>query len=437
MGALIDIEKCDQIYRCNQVKLWVIWISLIGTPFSFFLLIFCIYRMVSVKKKMSFLTKTILLIFSSELVLSISKILQVFKYIFQDYRDNKDYDGFNGRAMICGFQLVLAVYSDYCSLLATLLLSLRCYDVIKNKNKLFDKPKCSKYSLIGIILGSLALGVIFLIADIFISDKSYKLDVRDRCCYWCWLEQGISMVCFFFYLIILIANIYYSCKTISYLQDGYNKLLEENGLSKSKGNLGDPLIEMQKEKNDDLIGKTQKNLTTEERKRLEEIKLMKLKCKIYPYVTIVLWIYATIYRISETAFFWRYDHGDNPDATRQEEEDFFKKYEFAHVLVQVLLVLHTFVTSLRGVFYCCSFIVFEEKRFFNCFRRLCHKKIIDFKEENENEIVKDSNCAISSLSDANDNNTDNKEMNESKELIDRDSKLDDNIEMSNNEYHVE
>ena len=154
--------------------------------------------MVSAKKKMSFLTKTILLIFSSELVLSVSKILQVFKYFFHDYRNQKDYNSFNGRAMICGFQLVLAVYSDYCSLLATLLLSLRCYDVIKNKNKLFDKPKCSKYSLIGIILGSLALGVIFLISDIIISDKSYKFDVRDRCCYWCWLENQYGLFLFLY-----------------------------------------------------------------------------------------------------------------------------------------------------------------------------------------------------------------------------------------------
>ena len=437
MGALIDTKKCDEIYRCNQVKLAVVWITLIGSPISFFLVIFCIYRMVSIKRKMSFLTKIILLIFSSELVMSISKIIQVFKYCFTDYREVKDYDGFNGRALICKIQLVLAVYSDYCSLLATLLLSYRCYDVIKNKNKIFDKPRNIKISLYSIIILSFLLGVGFLIADMCISDISYKFDVRDRCCYWCWLEQGVSIVCFSFYLAILIANIFYACKTINYLKRGYNKLLEENGLSKSKANLEDPLIG--KDNKDDINSKVYKNLTNEERKRLEEINLMKIKCKIYPTVTIILWIYALFYRCCEAGFFWEYDHGNNPTETTEKEKEYFESHPISHFVVQFLLVLHTFVTSLRGVFYCASFIVFEEKRFFNIFRRLCHKKIIEFKEENENEIVKDSNCAISSLSDANDNNasTDNKEMNESKELIDRESRGDDNVEMNNTEYHVE
>ncbi len=437
MGDLIDTVKCDKIYRCNQVKLEVVWITLIGSPISFFLLIFCIYRMVSTKRKLSFLTRIILLIFSSELVLSVSKIIQVFKYCFHDYREEKHYDGFNGRALICQIQLVLAVYSDYCSLLSTFLLSFRCYDVIHNKNKIFDKMKNVKISLYGIIIGSFILGMAFLFADIGTSDISYKFDVRDRCCYWCWLDQGVSIVCFFFYLVILIANIIYACKTVNYLKKGYEKLLEENGLSKSKANLDDPLIGNEKDNKDDISSKIYKNLTSEERKRMEEIQLMKKKCTIYPWVTISLWIYALLYRVCEAGFFWEYDHGEDPDSSTKQEQQYFETHPFAHFLVQFMLVLHTFVTSLRGVFYCGSFIVFEEKRFFNCFRRLCHKKIIEFKEENENEIVKDSNCAISSLSDANDNNTDNKEMNESKELNDRDSKVDDNIEMSNNEYHVE
>lgn len=438
MGSVLDTKKCGDIYRCNNVKIVVVWISLIGSPISLGLLIFCIYRMVLGKKKLSFLTRIILLIFSSEIVLSVSKIIQVFKYCFEDQRDDKSFDSNDTpRGIICQIQLFMAVFSDYCSLLATLLLSLRCYDVIKNKNKFFDKPRNSNLSYYGIIIASFIAGIVFLFVDKGISDVSYRFDVRDRCCYWCWLEQRVSLVCFGLYIIILIANIIFAWKTIKYLDKGYNKLLDDNGLSRSKANLESPLTEMQKENNDNLISKNYKNLTIEERKRMEEIKLMNLKCKIYPSVTIILWIIATIYRICEFGFLWRFDHGENPDRGMDDEKEYFEDHPVYHVIVEGLLVFHTFMTSLRGVFYCGSFMVFEEKRFNNFFRKLCHKKIIEFREENENEIVKDSNCAISSLSDANDNNTDNKEMNESKELIDRDSKADDNIEMNNTEYHVE
>ena len=372
--------------------------------------------------------------------MSVSKIIQVFKYCFEDLRRDKSFDSnFTPRGIICQIQILLAVFSDYCSLLATLLLSLRCYDVIKNKNKYFDKPRNAKISYYGIIVASFLFGILFLFVDLKVSDISFRFDVRDRCCYWCWLEQRVSIFCFGFYIIILIANIIFACKTIKYLQKGYNKLMEDNGLSRSKANLEAPLTEMEKEKNDNLINKNYKNLTSEERKRMEEIKLMKIKCTIYPLVTIILWIIYIIYRLCEFLFLWRFDHGDNPDQTKDEERIYFEEHPVYHFIVQALLVVHTFMASLRGVFYCGSFMVFEEKRFNNFFRKLCHKKIIEFKEENENEIVKDSNCAISSLSDANDNNasTDNKEMNESKELIDRESRGDDNIEMNNTEYHVE
>ena len=136
MGHIIDLERVEEIYRCNNVKLPIIFISLIGSPLSLLFLLFGIFRMICMKKKITFLSKLILLIFFSEIINSISKILQLLKYQFNDLRDDKNFSNPDTpRGIICQIQIVTSIFSDFCSLFTTLLLSLRCYDVINNKKR--------------------------------------------------------------------------------------------------------------------------------------------------------------------------------------------------------------------------------------------------------------------------------------------------------------
>ena len=123
MGDLIDTKKVDEIYRCVDVKEAIVYINLIGPPISLLLLLFAIIRMIYLKKRKGFLTKIILIIFISEMVQCISKMLQMVKYLFEDERDNKKIDDLDlDRGIICQIQIVLAISSDFCSLLSTLLL---------------------------------------------------------------------------------------------------------------------------------------------------------------------------------------------------------------------------------------------------------------------------------------------------------------------------
>ena len=433
MGDIIDLVDIDDIYRCNKVKLPVIIISLVGTPISFGFLLFGIIRMTLSKKKISFLTRTIILIFSSEVVLTISKLIQLIKYFFKDLRSDKTITEIDSpRAIICQIQIVTGIFSDYCSLLSTLLLSLRCYDVIKHRNGFFDKPKNANLSLIFIVSISIFLSILFLIIDRIFYNPAYRYDVRDRCCYWCWLEQGVSLACFVLYFIILIVDVIFAYKTITYLKRGYNKLLEENGLSRSKSNLETPLTDMSRDNNENanIIDKSYNSLTSEEKKRIDEIKLMRLKCIIYPLVTIILWICAIIYRIVEASILWPFDHDKSDDGGKKDEQDYFNDHLFYQILVQTLLVFHTSISSFRGIFYGFSFIIFEEQKFSNFFRRCFGEKGLENKRENENESSeKNSNCA--SGSDTNENK-------EEKEEKERDSKLEDisNVELDTSDYHV-
>ena len=433
MGDIIDLDRKDSIYRCNHVKLAIVWINLIGPPFSLLFLFFSIIRMIIVKKRKSFLTNIILIIFFSEIIQSLSKLLQLLKYDFPDERNNKTFlHGNTPRGIICQIQITSAMFSDFCSLLSTLLLSLRCYDVIKNKKRFFDKGKNGPISIIVVIIASIVLSISFL----FIDKKktsgniSYRYDLRDRCSYWCWLEHVPSLFCLGLYWVILLFNIIFACKTHCYLRRGYKKLLEENQLmpGNNANDMNDPLnednnnSETKKELNARNTRKKSISLTSEEKKRIEQLKLMRIKCLIYPSVTIGYWVFAATYRISDDSFMMKFDSAENPYIGEEDEQKFFNKHPFFQFVVQFFFVMYTFFSSIKGILYGFSFLVFEEKIFFNFFKR-CFKRCYkdDFIEIDE-EGGKLTTSGSSTLSDLyisrgkeeekDDNNSQKIEMNE-------------------------
>ena len=385
MGSVIDLEETETILRCNKVKIYIVFINLIGAPISSLFLFFGVLRMLISNKRISFLTTLIIIIFLSEILNTMSKMIQIFKYIFPDLRlDEEETNKDTPRGVICQIQIVTAIFSDYCTLLSTLLLSLRCFDVIRNKIRFFDKGHNRQYSIIFVIFISLILSITFLFIDrIHYNNIGYRFDKRDRCSYWCWLEHFTSLICFCVYIIILFFNILFACKTNRYLKRGYKKLLEENDIClETDNNLDKPL-------NDNL--KKYSHLTKEEKKRIEELRIMRIKCLIYPFVTIGIWAFATTYRIFELIFFWEYDMDDHPDSKNNEETDYFNKHPVSQFFVQCFLVIHTFISATKGIFYGFSFIVFEEKKFCNFFRT-CFFSKNDFLNDDlgSKEILKDS-----------------------------------------------
>lgn len=453
MGSIIDTKKVDEIYRCNHVKIPIIYITLIGCPLSLGALLFGLYRMISTKKKFAFLTSLIILIFSSEIVNIISKLIQLIKYFFDDDRDCKDpsMSMDNARGIICQIQITTSMFSDFCSLLATLLLSLRCYDVIKNKERFFDKGNNSILSFVFVISISIILPLALLFYDRELTKDNipYRYDVRDRCSYWCWLAHNPSVVCYGFYTIILIFNIIFACKTNNYLKKGYRKLIEENELNSVKDNMNTPLNEINNNsKNSSQEYGTKKGLTKNEKKRIDELKLMKAKCLIYPFVTISIWLLSTFYRLLDDIFInYKFDNNDySPSDGKKKEQEYFTEHPFLQFLVQALLVFHCILSAFRGIFYGFSFVVFEEKIFYNFFKKLydkCLKDDYPDEEEENNKIITNTNnvstsseidenkkkpeIEIGDEKEKNDNENDSKDDNESNKV--------DYVEMDNSDYH--
>lgn len=407
MGAIIDTDHVENIYRCNYVKVPIIFISLIGAPLSILFLIIDIIKMVKLKKNISFLTLLIILIFFSEIINGISKLLQLVKYFFPDLRKERKNDGDNPRGKICQIQIVTSLFSDYFTLLCTLLLSLRCHDVINYKKRFFDNRKNRILSVVGVIIICIVLSIGFLILDRIITgdNQSYRYDVRDRCSYWCWLDHISSLICYGFYWVILLFNIIYAIKTNNNLKKEFQKLIEDNTIIEDKNstdnfNESEKMVNNSKNNSEEKIENKKIIISKEGRKRIEELNLMRVKCKIYPLITIIIWVIGVIYRVFDDSFMYQFDSEIyfTPEEGTDKEKSFFQKYVFFQIIVQALLVFHAILASFRGIFYGISFMVFEEKAFNNFFRRFWKKY-----KKNEPFIDRDSNKEI--ITESNNNST--------------------------------
>ena len=220
------------------------------------------------------------------------------------------------------------MYSDFCSLLGTLLLSLRCYNIIINRKSFFNKSKNAIFSIIIAICISVVLSISLLIIDREVNQNiSYRYDLRDRCSYWCWLKHETSIACFILYWIILIFNIVFVYKTNKNLKKGYNKIIGENVIrNENNSNMNTPLNGISK---DIIITKDGKShFTNAEKKRLKEFKIIRIKCLIYPYVTIIIWLLIATYRIVDDILFLDIDNDKNADDSIDREKKFLGENKF-------------------------------------------------------------------------------------------------------------
>ena len=376
MGSVFDMEKVETNYRCTDVKEYVIIITYVGIFCSTLLLLYGIIKMICIdkifSKRYSFITEIIIFIFFSELLNVVSKTLQFLKYAFEDTRTDLVTNSVETpRGIICQIQIVFSIISDFSSLLGTLLLSYRSYEVAKSKKRLFDKKKARVISFLLIISFSIIVSLILLFIDKYLTRDviGIKFDLRDRCSYWCWLEHDISMFCYGFYVIITILNIFFACKTNIILKQKYEKLKEQVVIYVENDN-GNTLND---NNNSGEISEGKKYISPEDKGRIKELKIMRVKSKIYPVITITIWILAAIYRFSDDIMMREVDSPDGPTDSQRDEEEYFKDNEAKRIFEEIILVMHTLLSSFRGIAYGLCFIIFEEKKCRALFGKYCNK----------------------------------------------------------------
>lgn len=390
MGAVYDLERIDNNPRCRDIKEPVIILNLLGSCISILVLAWTIIRMGINNKEKSFLTQIIMFIFSTEILNPLSKLLQLFKYAYDDTRMNSDInDVETPRGIICQIQIVTSIIADVCNLLGTLLFSYRSYEIIRGERKIFDRKIEQILSFIIIILTSIIFSITFLFFDKILTKDSitYKFDLRDRCNYCCWLDHLASIICHIFYLVPLGVNIMYEYKIIFSLQKSYYQISGKND-------------------NDD---QNYLDLENDDRLKLKEIRIMQIKCIFYPAIIIIIWILLLLYRFFDDIAMYSIDRANSWDKGEDDEVNYFNDHPGLRITFEITFILYTIVSSFRGVLYGIAFMSFEEKYFCNFFRNCCLKffccccccyccknclKIpeLDDLDENNNEIIRESSA---------------------------------------------
>ena len=372
MGSAWDLDRVEFNPRCRDIKEAVMIITYIGIFSSTILLIFGLVKMTCQKKRLSFLTKIIIFIFCSEILNIGSRALQFLKYAYDDTRKNPwKNDVETPRGIICQIQIVSSIVSDYCSLLGTLLLSFRCKEVIKSKKRFLDKKRTRILLILLIIIISIILSLVFLFIDRSLSKDffSIKFDIRDRCSYWCWLEHTSSFYCYILFDIILILNIIVALQANCSLQSGYKKLLEQSVVLVENDSTN--VLNDNNNSGEDL--KEKRYISFDDRRRVDEIRMMIIKCRIYPSITIFIWVLASIYRFIDDIISRGIDELYDQKTSQDEEEIYWQKHPNLRILEEINLIAHTILSSFRGILYGFSFILFEEKIFGNFFKNFLYK----------------------------------------------------------------
>jgi len=383
MGALYDLENIKSNPRCRDIKGAIIIINLIGAICSLFTLI--IIQAIDLKKnkKKAFLSKIITFIFFSEIVNSFSKLLQLLKYAFKDTRMNNDInEKETPRGIICQIQIVTSIIADVWTLLGTLLLSYRSYEVIRGERKIFERKIEQKLSFVIIIVTSVIFSITFLFIDKIMTEDSitYKFDLRDRCTYWCWLDHVSSIICHIFYLVPLVINIIYAIKIYKALTESFSQISGKN------------------ENDDNYL-----DLEDDDRTKLNEIKIMQIKYLAYVVMIIIIWIPLLMYRFFDDIAMINIDKVNDRDKGEDYEVEYFNDHPGLRIFYEITFIFHTLISSFRGLLYGITFLSFEEKCCFNrkLFRKCfccCNELYLkiprpEVLDGNNNEIIRESSAS--------------------------------------------
>ena len=168
-------------------------------------------------------------------------------------------------------------------------------------------------------------------------------------------------------MIILIFIVIYACKTNSFLKQKSKNILEQSVVFLEKSN------DNNKEKNkDNKSNKEEKGMISKEDKtKVRDVGIMRIKVLTYPWVGIIIWGLSTIYRITDDVIMAKIDYGSHNDRDEgtNKEKELFANYPGFQFFVELFMVLHTILSSFRGILYGFSFLIFEDKRFGRYFRK--------------------------------------------------------------------
>lgn len=322
----------------EKIKFSTQIINITGSSFSLIglVLVLCIIK---TKKNIKiFMNEMLLYIIISEMLNCFSKILEFFKFIQIIHFEFVSY-----------VQLILSLYSDFCTLITSLVISFKLYDSLKKQSFYFKKKKIKKITRFICFGLPFIFSILIFYLDTFVI-KSYK---ESKYFYWVWVAPILSIIIYLLFFLIIFFIVYISFLTISFLKEKQKEIIEQNTNSDEDEDGKENKDTQEKETKDTPKEEENKNVNTDkgETKKVSTVhgfnesliseKINKILKKIYKYplVTSVLWILLGTYRVTESIYLLRH-----------------KNYD---IVVYILMILHSFISSFRGVINFIVFFIFQ------------------------------------------------------------------------------
>ena len=187
-------------------------ISIISLICSLFVVI-----VTTIKIKMNTIHKLIIQIIVSEIIDEVNILLN----IITDYQGKMCFENYDFRMHICYFQIYLSVFSCLWTLTASLFISIKLYDIIINKNRIFRGKNFMNRNVTFItIMIPLIITYIFWTIHVQIraADSSiYTMYVNKKAqgtqmlkLIFCWLSEKLSIALACIVGLLIISNLYFS-----------------------------------------------------------------------------------------------------------------------------------------------------------------------------------------------------------------------------------
>lgn len=242
------------------------------------------------------------------------------------------------------FQITLTIFSDLCTLFASLMMPYTIYESTKKVFFFLQKKKTMKILLILCYLAPLFLGILFSLLDYFLF---YSSEVggfySEECKIWSWVNRWLSLTFYLIVIIIIFFMSYFTCKTIGFIKRKKEefKIREEDSIPSSE---------------EEAI--TNENIINDEFEFTKRTKGVLHKIVYFPIVTIIIWTIFIFDRVPD----------DISLIVLGYENNWFNK-GFWLGFKRTAILLHNFLGTIRGLIYCLTFFR-ADRRLFKDFKSL-------------------------------------------------------------------
>lgn len=237
-------------------------------------------------------------VFKLLVVIQISEILNCFARFLMFLKDREDTNSDNlQNIIVCQAQIVLAEFSDFCTLSVSAYISVILFRMLERKETVKNFIKIFNY----IIVFSVTCSVLFWLINMLMNGFYYNEN-------YCGISAGLNLISFILYWVLLIANCVFLWKCISFLNHNSNEICydekkneiqEENG-EKIETKTGEEIpeadAEAEADAEEDAYPETS-SITTQNLIKDSSVKKMKsfvTRFEIFIIVLLVLWSIFTL-----------------------------------------------------------------------------------------------------------------------------------------------